>query len=471
MGILTTGRSPMTAATNRKKKKTVHRDSVRGARLKFTRPDPPMRQRQPRSPDRTLHWKGLGPSKLELTISLFEQSTDIHHFKASLAHTTNTRYPTMISTPTKHTQHTSTNNANPHAQGNSTPPGLKEAVYASRMRDFEHAQANEKYQYAMQKYAEKEEKISELEAQKIQAQQNRDAKIEAARTLARNTIREAKQEYEVESNDIDRKILRAKKNRDDLGFQWKNGVDEARRTRYLAKDARINLLIHNGGTQAAADMMISPRDLTSPMQGLGIVPADQPPTFAVPHTAPAAAAAAAAATGGGGGGGGVNIRRSTRLPTSRYASSLEAEHQPGQIDSESEYSFKSDDESLSSGWSESSGDIKYDGRDRRSKKKAPAKSAKKKTPAKTPESSKRKRIKDMTPEEKREYRREINKRGQANYRKRIKKELAMHRASPAVRMHANADNYREAATRICDHLGDARKDLFYLTEGLNAAIE
>ena len=311
MGILT----PMTAATNRKKKKTVHRDSVRGARLKFTRPDPPMRQRQPRSPDRTLHWKGLGPSKLELTISLFEQSTDIHHFKASLAHTTNTRYPTMISTPTKHTQHTSTNNANPQAQGNSTPPGLKEAVYASRMRDFEHAQANEKYQYAMQKYAEKEEKISELEAQKIQAQQNRDAKIEAARTLARNTIREAKQEYEVESNDIDRKILRAKKDRDDLGFQWKNGVDEARRTRYLAKDARINLLIHNGGTQAAADMMISPRDLTSPMQGLGIVPADQPPTFAVPHTAPAAAAAAAAATGGGAV---APARRHTPARRSRY---------------------------------------------------------------------------------------------------------------------------------------------------------
>ena len=44
-------------------------------------------------------------------------------------------------------------------------------------------------------------------------------------------------------------------------------------------------------------------------------------------------------------------------------------------------------------------------------------------------------------------------------------------ASPAARMQASVENYREAATRICGHLGDARKDLFRLTEGLNAAIE
>ena len=141
-------------------------------------------------------------------------------------------------------------------------------------------------------------------------------------------------------------------------------------------------------------------------------------------------------------------------------------HQPGQIDSKLEYSLKSDDESISSSWSETSGGIKCDDRGRRSKKKAPAKSTKKKTLANTP-NSRGKLVKDLPYEEYRAHRRVIEAKSKQKSRERTRALLA----SPAVRMQASVENYTEATTRICDHLGDARKDLFRLTEGLNAAIE
>lgn len=141
-------------------------------------------------------------------------------------------------------------------------------------------------------------------------------------------------------------------------------------------------------------------------------------------------------------------------------------HQPGQIDSESEYSAKSDDESISSSRPVTSGGIKYDGRGRRSEKKAPAKSAQKKTPAKTP-NSRKKLVKDMSYEEKRAHRRPIEAKSKRKSRERTRALLA----SPALRMQASVENFTEATTRICDHLGDAQKNLFCLTEGLQAAIE
>ena len=375
----------------------------------------------------------------------------------------------MTPTPTKRTQHT--NNTTPQPQGNSTP-ALKAAVSASKIGDFEHSQANENHQNAKQRYDEKKEEISELEAQEELAKQKRDDEIQKAR-----------QTYEVESKYIGEKILVARRELHGLEIECRNGYSAVQSTARRAHGARGDVIVHNGGIEKAADIIVA-HTLTSPMQGLGIHPADQPPPFALALTSPAPVGTTAATAGRGGGG---NTRRSARLSTSQYASPSmltgeskptnkdggddgawnETKAQPKQIISESEPWSKCDDEddiiSISSGGSESDDGIKCG---RRSEKKAPAKTFKKKTPAKTPKSRK-KLVKDLPYEEYRAHRREIEAKSKKKSRERTRALLA----SPAVRMQASMENYTEATTRICDHLGDARKDLFHLTKGLHAALE
>ena len=377
----------------------------------------------------------------------------------------------MTPTPTKRTQHT--NNTTPQPQGNSTP-ALKAAVSASRMGDFEHSQANENHQNAKQRYDEKKEEISELEAQEALAKQRRDDEIQKAR-----------QTYEVESKYIGEKILVARRELHTLEIECRNGYVAVQSTARRAHGARGDVLLHNGGVQKAADIIVA-HTLTSPMQGLGIHPADQPPPFALPSPAPVGATAAAAAAGRGGSG---NIRRSTRLSTSRYATPSmltgeskptnrdggdvgawnETKAQPKQIISESEPWSKRDDEddiiSISSGGSESDDDIKCG---RRSKKK---------TPAKTP-NSKKKRIKDMSPEEYKAYRRPINRRGQATYRAKAEEKkgklddaLELISRSPALQKQKNVDDHLNFANKMVDIMADARKDAFALATDMLASID
>ena len=358
------------------------------------------------------------------------------------------------------------------------------------MGDFEHSQAEENHQNAKQRYDEKKEEISELEAQEEIAKQKRDDEIQKAR----RKIQKARQAYEVESKHIGQKILLARKDLHGLEIECRNGFVAVQSTARRAKCAQVDVLVHNGGVQRAADIIVA-HTLNSPMQGSDIRSADQPPPFALPSPAPVGTAAAAAAGRGGGG----NTRRSARLSTSRHATPSmlageskptnrdggdvgawnETKFQPKQIISESEPWSKCDDEddiiSISSGGSESDDDINKCGR--RSNKKAPAKSSKKKMPAKTP-NSRRKRIKDMTPEEYKAYRRPINRRGQASYRaKAMEKEgklddaLELISRSPALQKQKNADNHLKFANKVVDIMADTRKDAFALAKDMIASID
>lgn len=150
---------------------------------------------------------------------------------------------------------------------------------------------------------------------------------------------------------------------------------------------------------------------------------------------------------------------------------ISTEFQLKDIGTDSEYCSKSDDEeSVSSRWSESSLGTKPSKSCRRSRLSTSKKSPKKKTPAKTEEPSKRKRIKDMTPEEYKAYRRPINRRGQKKYRKKIQNEREMHRASPAVQMQQVLEDQTKFANKVLDFSTDARKDLSILAMDTFAAI-
>lgn len=163
----------------------------------------------------------------------------------------------MFSSPSKFTNHRGKNKAD-----------LKAAVSASIIRDLQCSHAEEKYRKATQQYKTKREEISELEAKKVQAQQRKD-----------DEIQKAEQQYEAEINHIDRKILLSKKDLDVFGFKCSNGLAEVHSAERRAHGARVDVLLHNGGVQKAADIIVA-HTLNSPMQGLGIHPTHQ--SFSTP---------------------------------------------------------------------------------------------------------------------------------------------------------------------------------------------